>query len=335
MVTVVIALVVAVGIASNKHATYSADAILLVNPGASATSPGSPQEAQGLAATYAGLIPNDSAVLGAVASATGLTPSQVQSETTVTVVNGTSLLDIRFTDASSITAKVGVTAMATAISGKTPVTKAIPGGTVTITREASGVTTHATKLSTIALLGLLLGLLLGAVIIIVWERADARFDAPGQVSGALGIPARSFDSLNPGSVTALLDRWKTLALHEPATVALISAVPGIKDSTALVAHRIGLRATSDMALIAVGAPGTEGGDSEAHRADLSVLVVPRGAPVRQVHQALQLLAHLGVHPSWALMVNVRRLRASAQRPSQLAKDTNRAGTAGAASLPAR
>jgi capsular polysaccharide biosynthesis protein len=294
----------ALGIASVKQATYTSDAILLVNPGATNTSPGSSQEAQALAATYAGLIPSDNAVLHAVASATGLSLADVKTGTSVIVVNGTSLLDLRFTAQSAQGATAGVDAMSQAISAGQPVTQAIPAGTLTLVRDASTPISHVQKTSTVVALGLVLGLVLGAVIMIIWERADARFDKPRQIADILGIPARTLDSLNVDSAAAMLNHWKALAQRNDPQIALLSAVPGMTKSTESVGQRFAV-ISPDMHLRVGGAPGEENGDRVAQVADITVLLVPREARVRLVQQSRDYLAQLGIRPTWALMISDR------------------------------
>lgn len=301
MVTLLVTLT-AVGASGLKSATYSSDAILLVNPGATNTSPGSSQEAQALAATYAGLIPTDNAVLTAVSRATGLTEAQVKSGTTVTVVNGTSLLDLRFSSPRASTTTVGVTAMSNAISGEHPVTAAIPAGTMAVIHGASTPLGHAQKPIEVVILGILIGLILGTVIVVVWERADARFDRPGQVTGQLGIPTRSLQQLNADSAMAMVDRWRSLAIIDEPTIALLSAVTGMQATTTVVGRELASLAPG-VHLRTGGSPGDENGDRVAQFANLTVLVIPREARVRAVLRSVDFLSQVGIRPAWALMVD--------------------------------
>ena len=306
VVVTVLVTATAVGVSGLKSATYSSDAILLVNPGATNTSPGSSQEAQALASTYAGLIPSDNAVLGAVSAATGLTQDEVKSGATVTVVNGTSLLDLRFSNTRASTAVAGVTAMSQAISGKHPVSAAIPAGTMTVVHGASAPASHTRKLIEVVIIGLLLGLLLGAVIVTVWERADARFDRPGQVTGQLGIPARSLRHLNIDSATAMSERWRTLAIIDRPIIALLSGVVGMQDTTEIVGRRLAELAPNEQCRIG-GAPGDENGDRVAQFTNLTVLLIPREARVREVLRSVEFLGQIGVVPAWALMIDEKLL----------------------------
>ena len=306
LVVTVLVTATAVGVSGLKSATYSSDAILLVNPGATNTSPGSSQEAQALASTYAGLIPSDSAVLGAVSAATGLTQDEVRSGATVTVENGTSLLDLRFSNTHDATAVAGVTAMSKAISGTHPVSPAIPAGSMTVVHGASAPVSHNRKLVETVLIGVLLGLLLGAIIVTVWERADARFDRAGQVTGQLGIPARSLRHLNIDSATAMTERWRTLAIIDPPTIALVSGVVGMQGTAEVVGSRLAELVPNQQIRVG-GAPGDENGERVAQFADVTVLLVPREARVREVLRSVEFLGQIGVVPAWALMTDEKLL----------------------------
>ena len=230
----------------------------------------------------------------------------MKSGTTVTVINGTSLLNLRFTSTKPSTPAVGVTAMSSAISGEHPVTSAIPAGTITVIHGASRPVSHAVKLVEVVALGLLLGLLLGAVIVIIWERADARLDGPGQVTAQLGIPARSLQHLNTDSATAMTGRWRSLAMIDEPVIALLSGVADMQDITRMVGRRLALLAPN-VQLRTGGAPGDEDGDRIAQFANLTVLLIPREARVRAVLRSVDFLGQIGVRPAWALMVDERLL----------------------------
>lgn len=306
VVVTILVVAVAVAVAGSRPAKYSANSILLVNPGATATNPGSAQDAQALAATYAELIPNDQSILNSVSSETGLSPATIKSGTAVTVINGTSLLEIKFTNSSAATVALVVNDMSQAISKAKPVTASIPSGAITIIQGSGAVTGGTLAKSEIVLIGLILGILLGVIVVITWERADPRFDKPEQLTTQLGLPARALGSLNTESATALVERWKELADREEPTIALVSAVRGIEESVVVVGRRLEMVA-EEMHLVACGAPGEGSADILAHDADLTVLVVPRESRIRDVLRSRELLRQLGVQPSWALMVNVRGL----------------------------
>jgi len=175
---------------------------------------------------------------------------------------------------------------------------------VTVVRDAGPPVSHAQKPATAVALGVILGLFLAAMIMIIWERADARFDKAGQITASLGVPARSLDSLNVDSAAAMLDHWKSSTERDDPKIALLSAVPGMNESTEGAGRRLGHLAP-DMQVLVGGAPGEENGDRVAQLADITVLLVPREARVRTVQQSRDYLEQLGIRPTWALMVSER------------------------------
>jgi capsular polysaccharide biosynthesis protein len=237
LVCVVLVVGTAVVISTHRSTKYSANAILLVNPGATRDSPGSAQEAANLATTYAGLLPADDAIIRSVASATGLSFDQVQRALVVTVQNGTSLLVVSFTATSPSTALIGANATASAISGKNPVSPAIPAGTVVVTKHATTSVKHHTSGSLVIAIGVILGILLGIVLVLAWERADPRFDHPPQVTEVLGIPARLASELSSASALAIMRQWQTESGSRPPRVAFVAGVSGIRSQVVGLAKR--------------------------------------------------------------------------------------------------
>ncbi|HLG66646.1 MAG TPA: hypothetical protein VKV36_02090 [Acidimicrobiales bacterium] len=376
----VVVVLVAGAVGERKPVTYSATATLSVNTGVTSALPGSPNEAETLASNYSGLIPADTAVVAKVAKAVGMSHDQVRNATAVTVVNGTSLLAVKFTSSTPQGAIAGATALADAVAGSNPADpKNFPAGSVSVAQYPSDVVRHQVKLPIVLGIGVGLGLLLGAVLVLAWERADARVDRPGQLTTILGIPARSLSSLNTMSAAALMARWQGIVGRPAARVALVPGVPGITDQVRELVRRLGLvdrfgslrvRTNLDPApsfetaaegrpwsrapdqaqpagaggpvdrwglpadhlvarngshlphprstdtddeeegilLLASGAPGFEGGEAIAQHAHMTVLVVPRGARVRDVQQSAILLDQVGVRPRWGLMMDLRRLR---------------------------
>jgi capsular polysaccharide biosynthesis protein len=311
--------------------TYTASAVLLVNPGASATSPGSAQEAANLAATYAGLIPSDDAIVRTVVAATGLGASQVEHDVAVSVQDGTSLLVISFTAGSSASALSGANAMARALSAPRPVSAAIPAGTVVVTKQATSAVPHVTSGDVLVALGVALGALLGVILALGWERLDPRLDQAPQAAELLGIPTRLIPGLSDLSASAILRQWQAESEMPSPRVAFVGASPGIADQVTDVARRFVLPAggagptavltppsdpggagvhepRSDghteepsIQLLAGGAPGAEAGEVTAQRGDLVVLVIVQETKVRSVKRSVAVLKGLDISPSWALL----------------------------------
>ena len=244
IVCVVLVLAVTYMVSSKRTVKYSANSILSVITGASSTSPGSAQEAANLAATYAGLIPADDAIVANVAAKTGLSFSQVQSDLAVTVQNGTSLLVVTFTSPVPSTALVGANATAHAISGDHPVSPAIPGGTMVVTKQAVDTTRHSTSGTIVLALGGIFGILLGLILALAWERADPRFDRPAQVTEVLGVPTRLASELSDASAVAIMRQWQAEAGTESIRVAFLAGVSNIQGPIGAVARRFASSANS-------------------------------------------------------------------------------------------
>jgi len=317
----------------HRAVTYTASAVLLVNPGANASSPGSAQEAANLAATYAGLIPTDDAIVRSVVTATGLASSGVGHDLAVTVQNGTSLLVVSFTSTSPAVALRGANAIARAISAPHPVTSAIAVGTLVVTKQATSAVRHSTNSSFILGLGVALGALLGVILAVALERADPRLDQAPEVVELLGIPTRLVPGLSDVSAAAIMRQWQAETAKRAPRVAFVGATPQIGDRVVDVAGRFTLSADGvgpsavisrprdreatpsvehhngnrpSIELIAGGAPGAEAGEVTAQQGDLVVLVIVQETKVRTLQRSVAVLSGLGISPSWALLTTKDR-----------------------------
>ncbi|HVX22212.1 MAG TPA: hypothetical protein VHB02_12740 [Acidimicrobiales bacterium] len=198
--------------------SYTATAKLVVPSGASRISPGSANDAQALAITYAALLPEDQAVVDQVAADIGMSPTAVARNLFVQAESGTALLDVRFTAPVPEQAVAGANAVAINISGASPPTRAIAKGSVTVVSEATSATRSGGIYRFGALLGAILGLLVGLVAALVAERADRRVDdvvALGEVAGTRATAV--WGGLSPVELATAL-------AAEPGTPA-VSVVP--------------------------------------------------------------------------------------------------------------
>lgn len=341
LATTLIVAIVSTVLSSRISVTYSAQAVLLANPGATALSPGSADEATALAITYSGLITDDRSIMSSVAKATGLLPSQVVSDTSVTVINATSLFKITFTAATPAIATKGTAAIVSSISGSAPVSKATPAGTIITVQQTSAATRHSSRPMRTLILGLLLGFILGIILLSIWERADPRYDRPAQITTVLGIPARAIYGMSSLSMAIMVSRWFRSGPRKSGRVALVAATPGLtlalseltrrlantdavplaeaRSSPSIMAFSVqgqagtmeGDRGSFDdhgvrMVFTTAGVPGDESGELIAQHADVTVLVVPRGARVNDVFRSLNILDQLDIQPIWALMIDPPR-----------------------------
>jgi len=335
---VVCALVVGLGadaIADRVERRYEATAQLVVVPAEQRDNlifPGSANDANTLALTYAGVLPRDERLLRVVAGRVRLPLDRVRNRVSAVHQGGTSLLTVRFVDPRPARAVRAVNVLvAAATAGRSP---AIAPGSlrfVDIPEEATEVSGPADDA---LVLGLVLGAFLGLLLAIAWERADRRLDDADDVAAELGVPVGVLRRLPPATLAATLERWAGLAPDErrvsvalvPVSDRLAGRAREAAETLAQAARDHGWSATVDgadrpaggerrrtaepaFAFLVGGRPGGESaGEAAALRADVTVLVLRRGLRARRVRRAVELLAQFGVEPVWALLVRGPALR---------------------------
>ena len=255
---VAIVVVVAQFVAERRPVMYEAQAVLVVPSGASAEGPGSSGEAARLAGTYAELIPADSRVLDEVSQRVGLRADEIEENLDVDHVSDTSLLRVSFTSTDSDEAIAVAEAVAESVSGSNPVTETIAAESLLVARLPTSTTTVSQPRASATAVGIILGLALGAVAMVIWERSDARVDTEEALAMELGCPAAVMEELGPAGVAALLDRWRDMAEHSPARVALVAVSPWQIPTTTDVGERLMSDArTADLYLVLTAGRGSE------------------------------------------------------------------------------
>ena len=198
-----------------------------------------PDDANHLAATYAGIIPVDDTLLSDVGAAVHQTSSQVASNLSVVNQQSTSLLQITYKASTPQAATTGARAAASLLAGPSPVAAGIvPSslGIVSLPPPSNRVAaTPAGKKSTVAI-GAVLGLILGVILLVAWERSDPHVVEARPLSNQFGCPATPVDRLSPEAAHALTERWASLTDHVPARVALLPADAGSARQTDEVAE---------------------------------------------------------------------------------------------------
>jgi capsular polysaccharide biosynthesis protein len=342
---------VSMATASRAPVRYSAQAMVIVPSGASSAGPGDAAEANRLAATYSEMIPASSEIDDHVARQLDMPVGTIADALSVTNVTDTSLLDVRFHAGSAEAAVRGIGAVLDAIAGPAPATGAIPKGSLVVVRAPREATSTSKPFGAALPIGILLGLFLGAILVVSWERADARVDDAVTLGEEAGCPASNLDLLSPASMAALLDRWEALAGESGPRVALIGVRRGQIAVTTSVTEQLvlagrvegrqvateGERFTGDrqtipgdlrrdgrrrneggeMTLVPAGAPGgDEAGESLALSSALTILVAPMSVRLSEVRAAAATLRQFGAAPSWALMTRQRRFRSDVRPPEQ-------------------
>lgn len=326
-------------IASHRGETYTAQSTAVVS--ASPNSLLTPDQSNTLAGTYAALIPKDTAILGSVASRLGTSVSDVQQRISVINTTGTALLLITYRGTSAANSIAGATAALSGITGSYPVSpNIIPGsvGAVQAPTKASA----SKSVGVLVAIGAILGIALGALLMLVWERVDPRIDRPEDLSQEIGSPASPVSAISPSGVNALVARWKVLADHGPARIALVPVTADAQPDLPKVALRLsqvqvdgsqfqgngqsqGNGASrwgnATLAEIADGEdlarPTGNGAPAmivcEVPTADLTalesimdcdlvVLVAKRGTPRAALRDSLDSLTEFGMSPKWAILL---------------------------------
>jgi capsular polysaccharide biosynthesis protein len=324
---------------SLRQGTYSAEAVAVVAANRTLT----PDQANRLAVTDAGLIPTDTAIADAVARLLGTTRSDVFGRISVFNDPGTALLRVRYKGTSAENALAGASAVALSISGSRPASPNIAPGTISIVRVPSDASSSK-AVGTLVVIGAALGLALGALLLVAWERTDPRLDDLEDLGTEVNCPTSSIDNLTDAAATALLERWRELGGASGTSVALLPTstrlevlVPNLARSLAAAdTTRQTAVASNGPALLADGVPttpqrakvgptlfsggvpgGSSAGQGVALACDLTVLVAEEGSRRRDVRQSLNVLREYGIVPAWAILASRSSLvdvRARAQAP---------------------
>jgi capsular polysaccharide biosynthesis protein len=249
-------------VASGLHRSYTAEALVVVPSGAGPHGPGNAQEADKLAVTYAAVIPEDDRVLGRIARTLGVATSVVKRELKVVTEEGTSLIRLRFTDDHRDIAVAGARAAAEAVTSRIQVTPSIAPRSVALVRFPATPDKSSRPATTIPI-GVVLGLALGLILLVAWERADARTDDVASLEAETGCPAMPFGGLSTGSMTALLRRWETLAGRSAPRIALVAAATNAERATVAAAHR--LYAAAELERMPIGIEDQRAGAAEQAR----------------------------------------------------------------------
>jgi capsular polysaccharide biosynthesis protein len=314
LATVVTALVAYV-VASLRTPSYSAKGVAVV-----AAKGLTPDQAIGLAATDATLIPQDAAIVGSVARALQTTTDNVRSRLSAANDSTTAILRIDYRGTSASSAQVGATTALRSIAGPHPVSPNIAPNSIAIVRLPTP-PGPSRGVPTLVAIGIILGLALGSLLFVAWERADPRIDDVDELGAAAASPATSFDSMSDATSAALLERWRELAGQPPRSVALIPATEGLEASLGDLARVLelsdgstvvvlptdsqsSLPAHGETFLFVGGVPGgRHAGEGIALGANLTVLVVERGTPRADLRGVLQVLRRFGIHPAWSILVS--------------------------------
>ena len=311
-------------VGSLRQGTYSAEAVAVV----AANSELTPDQANRLAVTNAGLIPTDTAIADAVARSLGTTRSDVLDRISVFNEPGTALLRVRYNGTSAENALAGARAVVFSITGSRPASPNIAPRTIGIVRIPTQASSSK-AVETLVVIGAVLGLALGALLLVAWERTDPRVDDLEDLNAEVRCPTSSTDNLSNAAAKALLERWRELGSASgsvallPTTTRLEGLVPNLAwrlaaadntgqtavapDGPAVLADGVPTtpqRAKVGPTLFVGGVPGgRSAGQGVALACDLTVLVAEEGSRRKDVRQALNVLQEYGIVPAWAILAS--------------------------------
>ncbi len=334
VITVIVAMLGAYTYAHHKPPNYSASAYVLVSSGATRLGPGSANEASSLATTYSGLIPKDSAIIAAVSRQLSANPSDVRSAISVFTTNSTALLEVRYSATTPGTAIAGAKAVANAIVGPTPATKAIPAGAILLASLPTSASAASSTRKTALPLGGVMGIILGLIILLAWERFDPRIDSIDDLADVLEVPVTSDDFLSDERVLAIRHRWIELAASAmdtteagrgaPIDVALVGVGKKALMLTLRAAEKLQIHDESHAGVTGTqilvhpfGDPrSADGGQLMSKDPDLVVFVTRYGARTSDIIKAAQVLKAFGLKPDWGIISPKRSslLRAGESAP---------------------
>lgn len=271
---------------SGARPRFRASTTVLVSSGSGGPGPGNADQANKLATTFAGLIPNDQEILRSVGDRVHRSTAAVGARLTVVNDADTSLLRIRYKGADPKEARLGARLVAEAVAGPVPVAGAIPSRSLKLVRLP---TTTSSVYSIEVLLGVaaVLGFALGLLLLVVLERADPRLRDPRAAADLLRTPAISARRLTREAATFLVREWTEVAVRagrasdgQPPTVALIpaskAAVPAAQDLAVRLMGASG--ATSEASRTEPDGTTAAGVARQKGRGDGNVGIAEREAP---------------------------------------------------------
>ena len=316
---------------------FSAVTVLTV-PGAAANV--NADQANKLAATYAGVIATDDEVLASVGRAIGESRGEVERNLAVVNEQNTSILRVTFKADSARKAAAGAQAVARFVAGPRPASDAIIPSSVRAIAIPRNVGEPTENKAAAIPIGVVLGLALGLVLLVAWERSDPHVRDPRDLSAALGCPATPVDRLSQDAAYALIERWASLTDRVPAHVAVLPADAATEQAaeqsidlllesgkgavryedgrSGSVPDDIGDRGAhgvADVVLVHAGPVGGEtAGEAVALGCDLTVVVVRQGVSAAELRSLAEDLSDFGIVPAWSLLAP-RRWAVPRPRPA--------------------
>ena len=271
--------------------TWTATAYMEVNSGAGRSGPGDASGAQQLATSYAFVIPDDQAVVAAIAAATGRPEAEVKPGIDVYAANNSAELVLSYTGLSPRAALIGMGALVQTVARGGG---ALVPGTVSVV----SVPTAAVPSSHHRLLayGGMIALVAAVSVVLLLERIDPRVRNAAELEEVLGVPVVGLADLGGESGRTLLRRWQ-VALDGDQAIQLVPAQSCDVDKVEQLADRLRQWGTPSPV---EALPAPETGALPSARGT-TVLLVGAGARARSLVAAASRLAMFGSAPGWAII----------------------------------
>jgi len=276
---------------------YSASAEIAVVSGASGAGPGSPNEADALALTYATIIPLDHFEMQQVTNSTGLPLHTVTKSVSAVAVSGTSVIVLSFKAASKAQAIKDVNLFAQVVTIGAP-RSAMPRRSLTEVEMATSASSSGELRKFGIPLGIILGFIIGAIAVLAIERADPRVDDVEDLAAITGTAVTLF----PGTIQQIeLARNIALAGKGSRDVTLVPLSKSEEAKTEYLWFYLTRGVKQSPTLKFVGAGRSKHAEL-AEATGPTVLVVKPNTRSRIVHASVLRLHMLERDPVWAVLV---------------------------------
>jgi capsular polysaccharide biosynthesis protein len=276
---------------------YSASAEIAVVSGASGAGPGSPNEADALALTYASIIPLDQFEMQQVADSTGLPLHTVTKNVSAVAVSGTSAIILSFKAASKTQAIKDVNLFAQVVTiGEAR--SVMPRRSLAEVNLATSASSSGELRKFGIPLGIILGLLIGVIAVLAIERADPRVDDVEDLAAITGTAVTLF----PGTIQQIeMARSIALAGKGSSDVTLVPLSKSEEAKTEYLWIYLTRGVDQSPTFKFVGA-GRSRHAELAEETGPTVLVVKPNTRSRFVHASVLRLHMLQRDPVWAVLV---------------------------------
>lgn len=282
----------------HQTVSYSASAELAVVSGASEAGPGSANDADALALTYASIIPLDQVEMRRVAESTHLPFDTVTKSVSAAAVSGTSAIVLSFKASSQTQAinDVNLFARVVSVGGAH---SAVPGKSLAEVKLATSASRNGELRNFGIPLGIVLGLLIGVIAVLAIERADPRVDDVEDLAAITGTAVTLFPGIVPQ-----IEMARSIALAGKGS-SDVTLVPLSKSEEAKAEYlwsylTPGVRQSATTLKI-IGT-GRLRNTQLAEETGPTVLVVKPNSRSRAVHASVIRLQMLGRDPVWAVLV---------------------------------